>query len=323
MHFLIIQTAFIGDAILATAVLEKLHRHYPDSRFDLLVRKGNEGLFRHHPYLNKVYTWDKKRGKYRQMLKLIRQLRQTRYDYIFNFQRFASSGIITVLARAKYKYGFRKNPLSWRFTQSFPHQIGNGMHETERNHQLIEALTDTQPARPRLYPQPVVREQVQQYQAGTYVCIAPASVWYTKQFPGEKWLELIEKLHNQTIYLIGSANDYKFAEHICSQTSHPAVHNLCGRLNLLQTAALMEQASMNYVNDSAPLHIASATNAPVRAVFLSTVPDFGFTPLSDDSKAVEIKEDLYCRPCGLHGYNACPEGHFRCAYDIDVRDFLE
>ena len=41
---LVIQTASIGDVILATPVVEKLHRFFPDSRIDLLVKKGNEGL---------------------------------------------------------------------------------------------------------------------------------------------------------------------------------------------------------------------------------------------------------------------------------------
>ena len=44
MKFLIIQTAFIGDVILATALVEKLHRHYPEATIDFALRKGNEGL---------------------------------------------------------------------------------------------------------------------------------------------------------------------------------------------------------------------------------------------------------------------------------------
>jgi len=87
--------------------------------------------------------------------------------------------------------------------------------------------------------------------------------------------------------------------------------------SLLQSAALMKGAIMNYVNDSAPLHLASAMNAPVTAVFLSTVPQFGFTPLSDNSSVCETSLDLPCRPCGLHGKGACPEGHFKCA-EIEV-----
>jgi ADP-heptose:LPS heptosyltransferase len=74
---------------------------------------------------------------------------------------------------------------------------------------------------------------------------------------------------------------------------------------------------MNYVNDSAPMHFASAVNAPVTAVYCSTIPEFGFGPLSDNSHVVEIDKPLYCRPCGLHGYSSCPEKHFRCALEIE------
>jgi heptosyltransferase-2 len=78
----------------------------------------------------------------------------------------------------------------------------------------------------------------------------------------------------------------------------------------------MKDAAMNYVNDSAPMHFASAVNAPVTAVYCSTIPSFGFGPLSDIKYIVEIKEPLDCRPCGLHGYKACPRGHFHCAWHI-------
>ena len=70
---------------------------------------------------------------------------------------------------------------------------------------------------------------------------------------------------------------------------------------------------MNYVNDSAPLHIASAVDAPVTAVFCSTVPAFGYGPLSTNAHVVETEEKLACRPCGPHGHGKCPEGHFKCA----------
>jgi ADP-heptose:LPS heptosyltransferase len=79
---------------------------------------------------------------------------------------------------------------------------------------------------------------------------------------------------------------------------------------------------MNYVNDSAPMHLCSATNAPVTAVYCSTVPAFGFGPLSNQNKIAQINELLPCRPCGLHGYNKCPEKHFNCANNIHVTDVL-
>ena len=36
--FLVIQTASIGDVILATAVVEKLHSYYSDSQIDILIK---------------------------------------------------------------------------------------------------------------------------------------------------------------------------------------------------------------------------------------------------------------------------------------------
>jgi heptosyltransferase-2 len=70
------------------------------------------------------------------------------------------------------------------------------------------------------------------------------------------------------------------------------------------------------------MHIASAMNAATTAIYCSTVPAFGFGPLSDNSKIVEIKEKLECRPCGLHGHKECPKGHFRCGYLIEVGDII-
>jgi heptosyltransferase-2 len=93
-------------------------------------------------------------------------------------------------------------------------------------------------------------------------------------------------------------------------------------MSFLQTAALMKDAKMNYVNDSAPLHLASSVNAPVTAIFCSTVPEFGFGPLSDNSYIVETEEDLDCRPCGLHGFAKCPKTHFKCATNIKPQQLL-
>ena len=151
-----------------------------------------------------------------------------------------------------------------------------------------------------------------------YVTISPTSVWFTKQWPAEKWVKLINVLpKNIKVFLLGAPTDKDVCGQIATQSNHPLVEVKAGELSLLQSAALMKNAQMNYVNDSAPLHLASSMNAPVTALFLSTVPSFGFTPLSDKSSVLETSEKLACRPCGLHGKSACPLGHFKCA-EIDV-----
>jgi heptosyltransferase-2 len=327
MKFLVIQTAFIGDVVLATAIIEKLHAHFPGSTIDFLVRKGNEGLLQDHPYLHDVLIWEKRSSKLVNLWKLVREIRQRQYDTVINVQRFAATGILTALSRAENTIGFDKNPFSRFFTQRVPHVIGdahNVVHEIARNNELIKDLTGTVLMKPRLYPSAADEAVVQSYIKPNYITISPASVWFTKQYPKDKWVLFLDRVPaNYTVYVLGAPDDASLAAEIIGKTSHTAVVNLCGKLSFLQSAALMSHAAMNYVNDSAPMHFASAVNAPVTAVYCSTLPSFGFGPLSDKNHIVEIQGPLKCRPCGLHGRPACPLGHFKCAYDIKEEQLLD
>lgn len=324
--FLIIQTAFIGDAVLATGILEKLYAFFPSASIDFLVRKGNESLFTGHPYLHQLLVWDKQTHKRRNLLRMLRQIRRNRYDKVINLQRFAATGILTAFSAAGETIGFDKNPLSFLFSRSVPHQVGqaeNGLHETARNNALISHFTDERVFRPRLYPAPADFKATARYKSRPYICLAPSSVWFTKQLPADQWVELLHAVPDTLqVYLIGGPADKSFINTICDAVSGRAVTNLAGELSLLQSAALMTDAVMNYVNDSSPMHLASAMNAPVTAVYCSTVPAFGFGPLSDQRFIVETPLNLSCRPCGLHGRTACPLGHFNCARSITTGQLL-
>ncbi|MCD6180661.1 MAG: glycosyltransferase family 9 protein [Bacteroidales bacterium] len=320
--FLVIQTASIGDVILSTAIGEKLNKHYPNAQIDYLVKQGNERLFDGNPWINEIFAWDKSKEKYKNMLRIIFQFREEKYDAVINLQRFASSGIFTVFSGAKKKYGFKKNPLSIFFSKVFPHKFKENWHETDRNHQLIITLTDNEKSKPALYPTMKEFAMMSQYKTKKYITITPASLWFTKQYPIEKWMEFITKINSDiNIYLLGSAADRELCNTIVKQAKNN-IMNLAGKLSFLESAALMRDAAMNYVNDSAAQHIASSVNAKITAIFCSTIPDFGFGPLSDDSVIIEAQEKLDCKPCGLHGHKTCPKGHFKCALNIDTKELL-
>ena len=311
-RILVIQTAFLGDVILASPVWENLHAAYPHAQIDVVVKKGNESLLQAHPFLHQVFIFDKSH-KVKNLWNLGKTLRSHQYDLVINLQRFASSGILTLLARGKETRGFEKNPLSLFFTKRFKHDMKPNWHEVDRNLRLISDLVTAPIRRPQLYPRKEDLNSIQIYQEVPYYCLAPTSVWFTKQAPQEIWLELIDKL-SQTkdqIFLLGAPSDRAYLDEIVNKTGSSLVINLAGKLSLLQSAALMAGAKHNYVNDSGPLHLASASNAPVSAFFCSTVPEFGFGPLSENAAIIEVK-DLACRPCGLHGHKACPKGHFKC-----------
>ncbi|MEL6924472.1 MAG: glycosyltransferase family 9 protein, partial [Bacteroidota bacterium] len=264
MSFLIIQTAFIGDVILATPVLEKIHQYFPDASIDFLVRKGNESLLDNHPFLRRVLVWDKRRQKYPHLWQLLRDIRSQQYTYVVNLQRFTASGLLTAFSGAPHRIGFDKNPLWWRFTHHVPHHIASTgaadllniekgfrqmteasgaqqyVHEVDRNLSLIAHLTDNQRLRPRLYPDEKVFDRLSI--VDDYYCVAPTSVWFTKQWPSGKWVELLnafdESHKDKTIYLLGAPADRAACDQIMQASKNKQIINLAGQLNLLESAAL-------------------------------------------------------------------------------------
>jgi heptosyltransferase-2 len=294
---LIIQTAFLGDVILATPIAENLKANFLNIEIHYVVKKGNESLLSNHKYIDKVWVFDKKNGKFKNILQLAKNLRKEKFDLVL-----------------------KKNPMSFMYTKSYIHEIGNGDHEVDRNLSLLSSLNLKDfVKRPSLFPSDSDQEKISEYQSKPYYCIAPASVWATKQLPKEKWIDLIKLLSLRSqVYVLGSPADKPFCNELRDRSKTNAI-NLAGKLSLLQSAALMKDAERNFVNDSGPLHLASSVNARVTAFFCSTIPAFGFGPLSDDSEIRETKEKLDCRPCGLHGYSACPKGHFKCG-EISLKD---
>jgi ADP-heptose:LPS heptosyltransferase len=324
--FLIIQTAFIGDVVLATPLVEKLRIFFPDAQIDFLLRKGNEQLLAGHPGIHEVLVWDKKKNKRKNLFRMMMIIRKNRYDKIINVQRFFATGLLTAFSGARETIGFDKNPLSFLFTKKIKHLVGGdqAMHETARNLELIRNFTNASVCKPKLYPSAADFLYIKTWTTGKFITVSPASVWFTKQFPASQWISFIKKIPAEyEIFLLGAPGDGPLCENIRETCERGGLKVLAGSLSYLQSAALMSRAVMNYVNDSAPMHFASAMNAPVTAVYCSTIPEFGFGPLSDIRNIVEIKGPLYCRPCGLHGYKSCPEGHFKCALEIRTEQLLK
>ena len=218
---LVVQTAFIGDVVLATALLETLHEQYPQASIDLVVRQGNESLFNEHPFISELIVWNKKENKYLNWLQVLQKIRAKKYDLLINLQRFAATGLWTVLSKATRTIGFDKNPFSFLFTHSVKHDVSeNGVHEINRNHKLTASLGALKLCKPKLYPTKSDFEKVKIFQTEKYITIAPASVWFTKQFPLSAWLSFIQALPFEgVVYILGGPGDKSIGDSIVDEVS--------------------------------------------------------------------------------------------------------
>ncbi|MDG2425491.1 MAG: glycosyltransferase family 9 protein [Flavobacteriales bacterium] len=326
-----VQPAFLGDAVLATSLLESIKRRWPSALLSVLVREEAAPLFDGHPFLERVWSWDRKSGgvlgKYGRLLKLVRAVRKSRYDVVINVHRHGSSALLTLCSGAT-TVGFTASPAGRLWSHRIQHVWGDGTHEIERNAALLAPLDcTTAPCRPKLYPPSMAPST-----AGSIV-LAPASVWRTKMWPLEKWaalaVELADLWPERELIWVGGPSDRALLEHIANElcAKSGALRSLdslnmrvvAGEYSLLETAGVMAVAALVISGDSAPLHLASGVNARALGVFCSTTEAFGFGPTSDFSAVVEVKpEELVCKPCGMHGRKACPLRHFKCGEQLEV-----
>jgi len=308
----IVQTAFLGDVILMTSMIETIKAHNEKAKIYVVVRSENAAVLANNEHIEKVFAFEKRHKKIKNLFVLIKKLRFLKLDVVFNCHRYFSSGLMSILCGARTRVGFDKNPFAFFYTKKVAHFYKNDWHELDRNQSLLEAYFGQLPAKkPKLYPSLADFEKVRPFVEKPFVVIAPSSVWATKQYPIKGWIDLIEQLEEK-VYLVGGPNDVDLCEAICEKTNGKAL-NLAGKLTLLQSAALFKYAVSVYANDSAPTHIATAMNVETHTVFCSTTPYFGFGPKADIAFVHQSTEPLTCRPCGIHGKKSCPEKHFSCA----------
>jgi heptosyltransferase-2 len=110
------------------------------------------------------------------------------------------------------------------------------------------------------------------------------------------------------IVLLGSPKDRPVTEEIVQWA--PEVISLAGATSLAEAIALIAQAGAVVSNDSGLLHIASALNRPVVALYGPTDPGHA-PPFSD--MATSIYLHLSCAPCRQR---ECPLQHHKCMRDM-------
>ncbi|MBT8439621.1 MAG: glycosyltransferase family 9 protein, partial [Gammaproteobacteria bacterium] len=105
-QILFITLSNIGDAVMTTPTLERLHQLFPNALIDLVCDARSEILFEHCPYRGEIFLKDKKQGK-KGLFKLIRQLRKKRYDLIVDLR---TDGLAYLLRAKKRLTKFGHQP---------------------------------------------------------------------------------------------------------------------------------------------------------------------------------------------------------------------
>ncbi len=328
---LIIQTAFAGDVILTLPMIQVLKRHFPNASIDAVVIPRVLDLLANNPHIDRVISYDKRKSDkgLAGFFRLVQRLRLGKYDLAIVPHRSLRSALLAGLSNIPHRIGFDRSAGRIFFTERVRYDPNK--HEVERNYSLLQPLGIGPPEKelPKLYPSFRDGEEVDRlfrpYDAEgekPRICIAPGTVWKTKQWLPERFAEVAKKLaEKNTVILIGGKEDEDICEEICRSAGKTGCLNFAGKLSLLQSAEVIKRCKLLLSNDSAPMHIAVAMGTPVVAIFGATVPEFGFAPYGPKDIVVETR-GLPCRPCSIHGGKKCPIKTFVCMRSIESQEIL-
>ena len=319
---LVIQTAFLGDAVLTLPMIQKLKEKFKNSTLIVLCIPATKELFEASPYVDDCIVYDKRgeQKSFYNFIKLIKYLRGLKLTNIYSPHRSFRSSLISFFSKAKFTTGFSTASFSFLYRKKIKY-ISNH-HEVARNLDLIGA--DTSREKWKILPvikinndyEKEINTLIKITGEKEIIAIAPGSVWQTKIYPKDYFIEIIKALISMNFFvvLIGGKDD----ENLCIEIEKKiqiGIKSFAGKLNILESVALLKKCRILISNDSAPTHLGMIADIPTLTIFCSTIPAFGFFPYNKNSNVISY-DLLECKPCGIHGLKACPIKTFDCGIKL-------
>ena len=262
--------------------------NFPDAKIHWFVRPEYAALVENHRCIHKIIIFDRRKlGKwwykpsaFAELVRLIRQLREEKYDIVFDFQGRFRSAIFAWFSGCKQRIGMSGTQeitglfYTRKIAQSSVHLVdyfldmvcSAGAKKTKIRFDLKpqqQAITETQ----KLLSENKINKD-------NYAIFVPSATVEAKKWPIENFAALAEKVYSKyrcSIVAIGTESEKPVAEKLKSLSKTPVI-NLAGKTNIARLIALLAGAKVVVSNDTGPAHIAAALGVPMVLIFGYTNP---------------------------------------------------
>jgi ADP-heptose:LPS heptosyltransferase len=253
----------IGDAVLSSGLLKKLHEEIPNARFTIAAGPLAAPLFRDVPGLDRVIAMPKRKFGLH-WYDLWRLTRGRRWGFVLDMR---GSGLSRFLSARK------------RAVRHPPPVGAPPMHKVIEAARLLKLEDDPPP--PFLFTGPeteAAADALLHPQGGTntgpILAMGPAANWVGKTWPAERFAvaaaELLGPqgpLRNGRLLILGGEDDRWAAEVVRRVIPRERLIDAVGRADLLVGYAMLKRARLFIGNDSGLMHLAAAAGIPTLGLF--------------------------------------------------------
>lgn len=320
---LLVRLSAIGDIVMASGLPSNIKSAFPNAKVVWLVESPYRELVEYHPDVDAVISWPKKHWsmlkKNNQWLSLFREirrfkqhLRQYQFTHAIDAQGLLKSAFLAWLSGAPKRIGFASKekshvmltevydkPMSAWISSEYRY-LGKKLGDERYTMNLAVTDSATKNAHNAL---------IQAQLSAPFIVVCPFTTRPQKHWPESHWRALLETLNEQhkAVVIIGAPENVTTGDRLAKSLSH--VHNFSGKTSLLDSVALIKQASILVGVDTGMTHVGIAFNLPTVAIFGSTRP---YTK-TDNANAKVLYESMPCAPCKRKP--SC-DGRFDCMQNL-------
>jgi ADP-heptose:LPS heptosyltransferase len=249
----------IGDAVLSSGLLKRLHDEIPHARFTVAAGAPAAPLFRDTPRLDRVITVEKRKGG-GHWVDLWGEVRGRRWGFVLDLRGSGLSHVLSAKKRAVFRRPPKDSPI---------------VHKVVEAARLLK-LEDEPPA-PYLFTSPDTEAQADALLGADprpILAIGPGANWVGKRWPAERFNETAARLLGSDGAMAGGrllilGGEAEREQALAARMAIPKdrVIDLCGRADLLTAYACLRRSRLFIGNDSGLMHLAAAAGAPTVGLF--------------------------------------------------------
>jgi ADP-heptose:LPS heptosyltransferase len=253
---LFISSSRIGDAVLASGLIKRLHDEIPNARFTIVAGPLSAPLFADLPNLSQIIVMEKTKGK-GHWFKLWSRVRGRNWGLIVDRRGSSVARFLRAKRRAIHR------------TQS-----GEPVHKVIEAARLLKVADD--PPAPYLFTSPETEAKAEALlgQGGPILALAPAANWIGKTWPVERFALLAVQMmqaggpfEKGRLLILGGPDDWRASEPLRRSLPRERWIDLTGQADLLTVYACLKRARLFVGNDSGLMHLAAAAGAPTLGLF--------------------------------------------------------